>query len=163
LKAHRPWDEPGADPDQLYIRVDAVRLKIETHGGQPWRTQAECTRAGAKLRWFFPDSSLPSVKNTRLARGVCARCPVKRPCLSFALTHDSRGIWAGATDAQRAVAIARFPSVIEGSYDEYGDLELIEIPPTEERIDWLLAQVRLESSTGPFRSTTESEWEEMTG
>jgi len=32
---------------------------------------------------------------------VCAGCPARRECLTYALTHDVDGIWAGTTQAQR--------------------------------------------------------------
>jgi WhiB family redox-sensing transcriptional regulator len=30
-------------------------------------------------------------------RPVCAGCPARRECLTYALTHDVDGIWAGTT------------------------------------------------------------------
>jgi hypothetical protein len=36
------------------------------------------------------------------AKRICARCPVKSPCLAYALgVHEALGIWGGSTEAER--------------------------------------------------------------
>ncbi len=41
------------------------------------------------------------------AREYCRRCPEIRACLTWALTHDESGMWAGTTAEQRTDLIAR--------------------------------------------------------
>lgn len=137
MKARRPWDEPDVDPSDLFIRVDLIDVTIRTHGYQRWRSEAACVSSDVPLEWFFGDSSLDSVLNTRRARAVCAACPVKRPCLGFALDHEAQGIWAGTTERQRH------------------DAEWL---PMSERVDHLLEEARIAASTGPWRSITPEEW-----
>ncbi|AEI11847.1 WhiB family transcriptional regulator [Cellulomonas gilvus] len=49
---------------------------------------------------FFPASSL-HVAQAEAAKRVCAGCPARRDCLTFALTHAVHGIWGGTTEADR--------------------------------------------------------------
>jgi WhiB family redox-sensing transcriptional regulator len=43
-----------------------------------------------------------------VARQVCASCPVRRPCLAYALrTRPAAGVWAGLTAEEIAVAARR--------------------------------------------------------
>lgn len=137
MKARKPWDEQTVDPSMLFIRVDVMDSVISTHGGQQWRDEAACASAGVDHEWFFGDSSLDAVLNTRRARGVCAGCPVKRPCLEFALRHDASGIWAGTTQKQRRATA-----------------ELSE----HDRIDVLLELGRIHTTTGQWRSATPGQW-----
>lgn len=49
---------------------------------------------------FFPH------RYTRLAlnraKAICARCPVRIPCLNWALAHPwEMGVWGGTTEAER--------------------------------------------------------------
>lgn len=52
-------------------------------------------------------ASLAGMKRTRAgtdrrAKAVCGECPVRRPCLEFALDHDLvHGIWGGTTPQDR--------------------------------------------------------------
>jgi WhiB family redox-sensing transcriptional regulator len=56
-----------------------------------------CTFEDPEL--FFPHSS--SYAQIPRAVAVCERCPFRRPCLAYALTHDVHGIWGGLTGEQR--------------------------------------------------------------
>lgn len=38
-------------------------------------------------------------------RAVCAGCPVKRPCLKYAMRNERFGIWGGLTSAERAALL----------------------------------------------------------
>lgn len=61
-----------------------------------WRADAACQ--GADVSIFFPDAD----GETGPAKALCARCPVRAQCLSFAL--DSRqddGVWGGLDEAER--------------------------------------------------------------
>ena len=37
----------------------------------------------------------------RKAKNICVGCPVKEPCLEFALKHDEKGVWGGTSDRER--------------------------------------------------------------
>lgn len=48
---------------------------------------------------FFPELGHAA----RAAREVCAGCPVKAPCLAYALAEpDLAGVWGGTTSRERA-------------------------------------------------------------
>lgn len=61
-----------------------------------WMTNAACRGMDAAL--FFPDAGGP----TALARAVCSACPVREPCLQYALEENVAGVWAGTSPRQRA-------------------------------------------------------------
>lgn len=63
-----------------------------------WRADAACRGLPPSL--WFPDLGQVSTE----ARAVCAGCPVKDPCLDYALWHcdpQPTGIWAGTTERER--------------------------------------------------------------
>ena len=61
-----------------------------------WRHSALCAQDDPEL--FFPEKG----KRSRAARAVCADCPVRKECLSDALTHDRvYGVWGGTTEQER--------------------------------------------------------------
>jgi WhiB family redox-sensing transcriptional regulator len=66
-----------------------------------WRDDAACLYADPGL--FFPPSTsgraLPQVEK---AKEICQACPVRTPCLSWALEQGrSLGIWGGTTEDER--------------------------------------------------------------
>jgi len=67
----------------------------------PWRLLAACQSTDPEL--FFPVSSTGrSLEQANEAKAVCARCLVRRQCLSFALrTRQAHGIWGGLTEEER--------------------------------------------------------------
>jgi WhiB family transcriptional regulator, redox-sensing transcriptional regulator len=66
-----------------------------------WREEAACRDADPEL--FFPEgTSAPALLQADQARRVCQSCPVRRPCLSFALRLGlPPGIWGGASETER--------------------------------------------------------------
>jgi WhiB family redox-sensing transcriptional regulator len=61
-----------------------------------WRERAACR--GTELDVFFPERGEPAGP----ARQMCARCPVRQPCLEYALSNRiTHGIWGGLTDRER--------------------------------------------------------------
>ena len=47
---------------------------------------------------FFPGRG----ESAEPARQICAQCPVRQPCLDFALSHGiTHGIWGGLTERDR--------------------------------------------------------------
>jgi WhiB family redox-sensing transcriptional regulator len=72
-----------------------------TRGRADWRAAGACAQADPDL--FFPISSTGrALEQIAKAQAVCAACPVRQPCLEFALEHDLvYGIWGGTTPAER--------------------------------------------------------------
>ena len=61
-----------------------------------WRELAACR--GADLNLFFPERG----ESAGPARQVCAACPVRQPCLDYAITNRiTHGIWGGLTERER--------------------------------------------------------------
>ena len=61
-----------------------------------WRERAACR--GADLDLFYPERGEPAGP----ARQVCERCPVRQPCLEYALSNRiTHGIWGGLTERER--------------------------------------------------------------
>jgi len=49
-------------------------------------------------------------RDERLAKSICAGCPLKNPCLEFALRNSEVGIWGGTTETDRQRIKSRFRS-----------------------------------------------------
>lgn len=61
-----------------------------------WMADAECRGADPEL--FFPTRG----EDTRAAKAMCADCPVRVPCLEYALAnHERFGIWGGKSERER--------------------------------------------------------------
>ena len=68
-----------------------------------WREQAACR--GADLEVFFPERG----ESADPARQVCAACPVRQPCLDYAVTNRIvHGIWGGLTGRERRALQSRW-------------------------------------------------------
>ena len=72
---------------------------------QNWRSAAACRSADPEL--FFPVSAFGrALRQVAEAKAICARCPVQRQCLAFALrTRQAHGIWGGLTEEERALIL----------------------------------------------------------
>ena len=66
-----------------------------------WREAAACRASDPEL--FFPVGSTgPVLEEIDAAKAVCHDCPVRHPCLQFALeTNQDTGIWGGTTEEER--------------------------------------------------------------
>ena len=67
-----------------------------------WQDQALCI---GRYREFFVERNSDNRKGgllplERKAKALCARCPVREPCLEMGLT-DEDGIWGGTTPGER--------------------------------------------------------------
>ena len=63
---------------------------------QAWRQRAACSGVDPDI--FYPASDEEAIA----AKAICAQCPVRQPCLEYALTNRERdGIWGGATERER--------------------------------------------------------------
>jgi WhiB family redox-sensing transcriptional regulator len=61
-----------------------------------WRQHAACRGLDAEV--FYPTSE----ETTQEAKAICAECPVREPCLEYALVNREReGVWGGATERER--------------------------------------------------------------
>ena len=67
----------------------------------PWEELAACRGTDPEL--FFPVSTTgPSAVQIRQAKAICAGCPVRQPCLDYALaTGQQFGIWGGLDETER--------------------------------------------------------------
>jgi WhiB family redox-sensing transcriptional regulator len=61
-----------------------------------WMLEGRCR--GADTREFFPSNGL----GVEAAQQICRECPVKEPCLEYALqNHIEQGVWGGASERER--------------------------------------------------------------
>ena len=68
-----------------------------------WKLRAACLTHSPALffakRW---ESKRETVKREKRAKRVCATCPVREQCLTYALTRNEKyGIWGGLTEKER--------------------------------------------------------------
>ncbi|MEU5951353.1 WhiB family transcriptional regulator [Streptomyces sp. NPDC047525] len=68
-----------------------------------WMTSALCAREDPEL--FFPVTATgPALREELAAKRICLRCPVLRPCLTWAIdSGQAYGVWGGTNAEQRAV------------------------------------------------------------
>jgi WhiB family transcriptional regulator, redox-sensing transcriptional regulator len=68
-----------------------------------WQNSAACRNVDTEL--FFPIGRTGrAAAEARQAKAICARCPVRQPCLTYALaTHQAYGIWGGYDEDERRV------------------------------------------------------------
>lgn len=73
------------------------RIPIEPDGGI-WRDQAACQGKDPNL--FYPEHR--GFWDASAALAICAECPVRDPCLEYALANNERhGVWGGVLDEER--------------------------------------------------------------
>ncbi|WP_033292423.1 WhiB family transcriptional regulator [Amycolatopsis jejuensis] len=66
-----------------------------------WLARAACQDEDPEL--FFPISAIgPGARQVEKAKAVCARCPVRAECLTYALDNGlDNGIFGGTTELER--------------------------------------------------------------
>ena len=74
-----------------------------------WQVRASCR--GPQAAIFFPPSHFErkDEKEARenRAKGICATCPVQKPCLDYALgIREPHGIWGGLNEGERKQLLA---------------------------------------------------------
>ena len=69
-----------------------------------WQAAGACLSADPEI--FFPVSGTgASTRQIEQARRICARCPVRRECLDWAMNSgEMHGIWGGTTPEDRTRA-----------------------------------------------------------
>ena len=79
---------------------DEGRTVATRQGTGDWRDQALCRHEDPEL--FFPVGTGPEAQEqTREAQAVCRRCPVREPCLAWALeTGQTSGVWGGCSERE---------------------------------------------------------------
>jgi WhiB family redox-sensing transcriptional regulator len=74
------------------------------HAEELWQARAACR--GPHTSLFFPPSHFErkddkEARESR-AKSICAACPVRRPCLDYALRiKEPHGIWGGLNEVER--------------------------------------------------------------
>jgi len=69
-----------------------------------WQVKAACR--GPQAAVFFPPSTFErkdeKLDRERRAKGICASCAVRQPCLEYALKiREPHGIWGGLSEGER--------------------------------------------------------------
>lgn len=96
----RPGVVPAPAPDGQPLFV--VREEASA-GSTAWMVSGACRETDPEL--FFPISLAgAAVQEIASAKAVCGRCPVRRPCLAYALRTMPDGIW-GKTTREERIAI----------------------------------------------------------
>ena len=67
-----------------------------------WMRTGNCQEQAPRV--FFPSDGV----GVEVARRICATCPVKEPCLEYALFHRiDHGVWGGASERERRRILKR--------------------------------------------------------
>jgi hypothetical protein len=78
-----------------------------------WREQAACR--DTNLNMFFPGRG----ETAGPARQVCARCPVRQPCLDYAISNRIvYGVWGGLTGRERRAEQSRWVRAVRQDRDQ---------------------------------------------
>jgi WhiB family transcriptional regulator, redox-sensing transcriptional regulator len=85
---------PGCNPsEQNWIKAAST-----------WMKDALCAEADPDL--FFPpdeeETTEEAMERVRLAKQICAQCPVRAECLDYAMDNEERiGVWGGMAESGR--------------------------------------------------------------
>lgn len=85
----------------------AMRMRFDE---TDWREEAACRDADTTV--FFPTTD----EEAAAAKAICAVCPVREPCLLFALSNrEEQGVWGGLTETERRRVRRRRTEAIRAS------------------------------------------------
>ena len=75
-----------------------------------WQMKAACR--GPQAAVFFPPAQFEckdeKAERERRAKDICRTCPVRQPCLEYALgIREPHGIWGGRNEAERKELLTR--------------------------------------------------------
>jgi WhiB family redox-sensing transcriptional regulator len=77
---------------------------------EAWQRQAAC-RGPESVLFYPPATPEPRPERDsreRRAKAICATCPVRTPCLDFALEiREPHGIWGGLNESERRALLER--------------------------------------------------------
>src|ERR1700749_767274 len=70
--------------------------EVESQLDTTWMAEGKCRELAPET--FFPSDGV----GVEVARRICAECPVKSPCLEYALYNRiEHGVWGGASERER--------------------------------------------------------------
>jgi WhiB family transcriptional regulator, redox-sensing transcriptional regulator len=94
-------NESPTGPATQQASYSAGSVRPATWNDLSWRQAAAC--ANVPTETFFPVGLTGEATiQTRMAKRVCASCPVQPLCLEFSLrTNQDHGIWGGYTEEER--------------------------------------------------------------
>jgi WhiB family redox-sensing transcriptional regulator len=83
-------------------------LHAEKQAG--WQRRAAC-RGEDSVFFFAPsyfEKRAEKAAREHVAKSICASCPVKEPCLDFALrVRETHGVWGGLNEMERRAVLRR--------------------------------------------------------
>ena len=83
--------------------------EVESELDTSWMAEGKCRELAPET--FFPSDGV----GVEVARRICADCPVKSPCLEYALYNRiEHGVWGGASERERR-RIARQRRIVHRS------------------------------------------------
>ena len=68
---------------------------------RPWMLRGLCNGTSVPDLWFPEHAGRGADPRVKMAKAICASCPVRLPCLDYALSRGERGIWGGTTEDER--------------------------------------------------------------
>lgn len=71
------------------------RENVDRQEDLEWMQSGLCKGSPAKIFFQY------DVVRDRLAKAICQGCPVREPCLQYALDNDETGVWGGTNDKDR--------------------------------------------------------------
>lgn len=89
--------------------AEVRRLPAPHEGDWDWQIKAAC-RGQDTANFYHPENERgPSrARRERMAKAVCARCPVINDCLRWALAaREPYGVWGGLSTDERAALLTR--------------------------------------------------------
>lgn len=90
------WHEQ--DPGQVYDALGQILAAAERPA---WHRQAACR---GETEAFYPERG----QSVREQKATCAGCPVREPCLDFAIVRGEKiGIWGGMSARERRAETKR--------------------------------------------------------
>jgi WhiB family redox-sensing transcriptional regulator len=92
---------------RYYFALDVHRGDASVsllHAEELWQARAACR--GPHTSLFFPPSHFERKEDKERresqAKAICATCPVRKPCLEYALRiREPHGIWGGLNEIER--------------------------------------------------------------
>jgi WhiB family transcriptional regulator, redox-sensing transcriptional regulator len=103
LTVRRAMDREGQGNTQGGTQNDRPQTRPDTR--LRWQRLAACRQTPTRL--FFPAGNFARMEEKQ-AKAVCAACPVRVPCLAFALEHDEPfGVWGRLSPEERRTLVAQ--------------------------------------------------------
>jgi WhiB family transcriptional regulator, redox-sensing transcriptional regulator len=106
-----PCPNGRIDGDATMATLPLLAVSMET----AWQQQGLCRAADGSV--FFPPSHFEhkperEAREAR-AKAICAGCPVRLPCLEWALaTREPHGVWGGRSEIERKqILLGKRPAV----------------------------------------------------